>query len=172
MLVSFFTDNQESTVLASVVKGYRRNCEIGGCLSDWLAGPELGDKITAVRGKLTQAEFGERIGYSANQVGAWERGQQNPRPRALRIIAQAFGVPVEIFQAGDGEPEGSFDVADAFQMGFTAGVRRAARRVRSVVEPVLTELEAELEDGGHEPEPARYDRLSSTDEDRKTANGG
>lgn len=53
-----------------------------------------GRRIKAARalaGLDTQQELGELIGYSASEVGRWERGEQTPRRLVLNAIAEACG---------------------------------------------------------------------------------
>jgi transcriptional regulator with XRE-family HTH domain len=54
---------------------------------------------------LSQAEVGEKIGVSFQQIQKYERGVNRISAGRLWRLACAFQVPVEIFYAGLDEPE-------------------------------------------------------------------
>ena len=115
---------------------------------------------------MSQREFGNRIGYAEQSVLRWEGGLAKPRERALRAIIHEFGVPIEIFQVGDSAEE--IDTGTAFDAGLRTGLRRAASRIRDVLE--------DLEPGAgdvDEPRPAPYERHGVDDDadDQQVVNG-
>src|SRR5579864_8231978 len=61
------------------------------------APPELrrGEKIRALRRhlRLSGAAFGKHVGVSANTVGHWERGSEQPSPRACIDLGNLAGEP-------------------------------------------------------------------------------
>lgn len=44
---------------------------------------------------LSQRDLAERIGVSHMSVSHWETGRNEPSARQLRLLAEAFGVPME-----------------------------------------------------------------------------
>jgi transcriptional regulator with XRE-family HTH domain len=44
---------------------------------------------------LTQRELAQRIGVSRMSVYHWEAGRNEPSARQLRLLAEAFAVPME-----------------------------------------------------------------------------
>ncbi len=49
----------------------------------------IGSRIKAIRGKLRQDAFANKIGMHINTVGRWERGQRTPDVNDLNRILQA-----------------------------------------------------------------------------------
>jgi len=66
---------------------------------------ELKDRIYAVRKelKLTQKEFGERIGAAGNTVTNYEAGRREPMESTLKAICREFGVSYDWLKYGSGE---------------------------------------------------------------------
>lgn len=52
--------------------------------------------------KLTQKQFGERLGVRQNTVAGWERGAK-PSAAALKNICNEFGVSKTWLESGEGE---------------------------------------------------------------------
>lgn len=63
------------------------------------------DRIKAVRlaMKLTQTEFGERIGVKGNTITNYETGLRNPSDAVITSIVREFGVSESWLRTGDGE---------------------------------------------------------------------
>lgn len=53
--------------------------------------------ITAARlaAGLTQSQLAALVGVAPQQIGAWERGERNPKTAALLSLASALKCPVE-----------------------------------------------------------------------------
>ncbi|WP_251353891.1 helix-turn-helix domain-containing protein [Hominisplanchenecus murintestinalis] len=64
------------------------------------------DRIKQIRKhhKLTQVEFGERIGVKGNTVTGYETGLRNPTDAIILSICREFGVNEEWLRTGRGEP--------------------------------------------------------------------
>lgn len=65
---------------------------------------------------LTQEQFGERLGVSAQQVSNWENGFRFPSAKSLLNLAETYGVNVQISKKGvyivpDPKPSPVFDCA-------------------------------------------------------------
>lgn len=54
--------------------------------------------------KLTQVEFGERIGVKGNTITNYENGLRNPTDAVLLSICREFNVSEEWLRTGKGEP--------------------------------------------------------------------
>ena len=52
----------------------------------------VGDNIKSIRllNKLTQKEFGEKLGYSARAISDWENGNTEPDLTTLKNIVKIF----------------------------------------------------------------------------------
>jgi transcriptional regulator with XRE-family HTH domain len=67
----------------------------------------LGTRIMQIRSQkgLSQRELGERTGIAGSYLSRIENRRLEPRPKTLRKIAEALGVPVsELFQERPGGP--------------------------------------------------------------------
>lgn len=64
------------------------------------------DRIRQIRKelKLTQSEFGERIGVKANTVTGYESGVRSPSDAIVVSICREFGVNEVWLRTGEGEP--------------------------------------------------------------------
>lgn len=64
------------------------------------------DRIKQVRKehKLTQVEFGERIGVKGNTVTGYETGLRNPTDAVILSICREFNVNEDWLRTGNGEP--------------------------------------------------------------------
>lgn len=60
--------------------------------------------------KLTQVEFGERIGVKGNTVTNYETGLRNPTDAVVLAICREFNVNENWLRAGKGEPTKDMDV--------------------------------------------------------------
>lgn len=62
------------------------------------------DKILKIRkmAKLTQADFGKRIGISGAAVSRIESGENNPGDQTIKLICSEFGVNPEWMAGVDG----------------------------------------------------------------------
>lgn len=63
---------------------------------------EIGERLVLARGLLTQAEFGEKIGYPGGAIGKCERGQRAIDPEMLNRIATVYNVNVNWLVSGIG----------------------------------------------------------------------
>jgi len=60
----------------------------------------IGNNIKSIRleNKLTQKEFGEKLGFSARTISDWELGNTEPDLTTIKNIVNIFGVDYqEIF---------------------------------------------------------------------------
>ena len=59
----------------------------------------IGDNITELRKehKLTQAELGEKLGYTDKAISKWELGESTPNVDSLLEMANLFNVTVDYF---------------------------------------------------------------------------
>lgn len=66
---------------------------------------ELRDRIHAVRKelKLTQKDFGERIGVAGNTVTNYEVGRREPMESTIKAICREFHVNYDWLKDGEGE---------------------------------------------------------------------
>ena len=66
---------------------------------------EIGERIKAVRKhfKLTQAEFGERIGVKGNTIATYEIGRNAPVDAIFSLLCREYGVNEIWLRTGEGE---------------------------------------------------------------------
>lgn len=66
---------------------------------------EIGERIKAVRKhfKLTQAEFGERIGVKGNTIATYEIGRNAPVDAVFSLLCREYGVNEIWLRTGEGE---------------------------------------------------------------------
>lgn len=66
---------------------------------------EINERIKAIRNslRLTQAEFGNKIGLKQNTVGQIENGQRGITDRTIILICQSYNVNEEWLRTGKGE---------------------------------------------------------------------
>lgn len=64
------------------------------------------DRIKELRKnkKLTQAEFGERIGVKGNTITTYENGSRVPSEAVIKSICRVFNVNEEWLRTGRGDP--------------------------------------------------------------------
>ena len=60
-------------------------------------------KLVRKHNKLTQTEFGERIGIKGNTITGYETGLRTPSAAVIKSISKEFGVSEEWLQTGDGD---------------------------------------------------------------------
>ena len=63
---------------------------------------ELSARLKMLRGKLSQAEFGKRLGLSQTSIGNYENGSRTPDAKTIIVICKTFGVRPEWLLLGDG----------------------------------------------------------------------
>ena len=66
---------------------------------------EIGERIKAVRKhfKLTQAEFGERIGVKGNTIATYEIGRNAPVDAIFSLLCREYGVNEIWLRSGEGD---------------------------------------------------------------------
>lgn len=74
----------------------------------------IGTKIKELRKskKLSQAEFGKRIGVSQTTVTAWETGRAEPTSSYIASVADYFHVTTDYLLGRDGKEGNSVDTKD------------------------------------------------------------
>lgn len=60
-------------------------------------------KLVRKHNKLTQTEFGERIGIKGNTITGYETGLRTPSAAVIKSISKEFGVSEEWLRTGDGD---------------------------------------------------------------------
>jgi transcriptional regulator with XRE-family HTH domain len=91
------------------------------------------NRLRAKRENLSQEKLSELLGLQELQVGRWERGEAEPRPKNLAKLAQFFNVPASWLQyGGSGGPI----------MIPIVGIVGAGQAVMSVDDEPLGEIEA------------------------------
>ena len=65
----------------------------------------IGERIKLLRKakKLTQADFGDKIGLKAGAIGMYENNLRNVSEQSITLIAQVFNVNEEWLRTGTGE---------------------------------------------------------------------
>ncbi|QDL55325.1 helix-turn-helix domain-containing protein [Rhodoferax aquaticus] len=61
---------------------------------------DVGQRIAALRGKLTQAGFAQRVGASRSSVEGWEAGKRLPDGSSLLRMHEAFGADITYLLTG------------------------------------------------------------------------
>lgn len=64
----------------------------------------LGKRIRAIRGKLSQDAFGKKLGVSVQAVSQWENGKTRPTPDKFELMHKEFGADLSRL-IPDGTPE-------------------------------------------------------------------
>lgn len=62
----------------------------------------VSERLKIVRGKMSQAEFAERLGIHKNTLGNYERGQSSPDFGLLLSVCTVFGVSPDWLLTGAG----------------------------------------------------------------------
>lgn len=67
----------------------------------------IGDRIRQIRKeeRLTQEEFGARIGVKGNTVTGYERGNRRPSDSVVNYICHIFGINQTWLRTGEGEKD-------------------------------------------------------------------
>jgi phage repressor protein C with HTH and peptisase S24 domain len=82
----------------------------------------IGQRIKQLRKmlRLSQREFGEKIGRALNTVQKWEMGQRTPDESTLKLIAKEFNVNEEWLKTGKGEmfAEGVIKEGEAIKIPY------------------------------------------------------
>ena len=63
----------------------------------------IGERIRAIRGKISQEKFAERTGINKSTLGRYERGINSPDSNAISSICKAFHVNSEWLFTGKGK---------------------------------------------------------------------
>lgn len=65
----------------------------------------IGERLKILRQslKLTQDDFGERIGTAHNTIAGYESGRREPSNQVIRLICTTYGVNEEWLRTGSGE---------------------------------------------------------------------
>lgn len=66
--------------------------------------PGLGERLRAIRGELSQEEFGERLATSAQTIGRYERDERSPDAVFLNALMDEFGADVARLIKGEVVP--------------------------------------------------------------------
>lgn len=91
---------------------------------------------------LTQAKLGDRVGRSAGQVVAWEKGSEVPEADVFPKLAAALGIPLTALRKLAGLDPGEV-VADPVLAGLADQADDLGRRLRALsTERVREESEA------------------------------
>lgn len=61
---------------------------------------DVGQRIAALRGKLTQAGFAQRVGASRSSVEGWEAGKRLPDGSSLLRMHEAFAADITYLLTG------------------------------------------------------------------------
>lgn len=82
---------------------------------------ELGERLRAVRGDLSQIDFATRLGADKNTVGRYERGERQPDSDYLVRIHSEFGISLDWLltgQEGKQAVQPALPVSDAVDADF------------------------------------------------------
>lgn len=63
---------------------------------------DLSARLRILRDKLSQAEFGKRLGLSQTSIGNYENGSRSPDAKTIIVICKTFGVRPEWLLLGEG----------------------------------------------------------------------
>lgn len=64
----------------------------------------MAQRLRAIRGTLTQAEFAHKLGIHKNTLGRYERGESEPDTQIARQLCTLFGVQPHWLLFGSGTP--------------------------------------------------------------------
>src|SRR5437762_8765423 len=94
---------------------------------------ELGKRIRLrrVEQKISQAELGDKLGVSFQQVQKYEKGVNRVGASRLQLIAEALGVDVTFFYEGNSKPEREVDSLLFLDSSFTLRLLRAYTAVEN-----------------------------------------
>lgn len=95
---------------------------------------EAGQRIAALRGKLTQAGFAQRLGVSRKTVEGWEAGKVLPNGSSLLRMREAFGADINVLL--DGKAGGAAPALRPDEEELLANYRQASsdgrERIRQI----------------------------------------
>jgi len=107
--------------------------------------PRIGMRIRTLRLErgLSQAELGEVLGVSFQQIQKYEKGVNRVSAGRLHRVAEALGVPVTFFYAGFAPDRGRTD-SHFIELGFdllqTSGAIRLLRAYGRIANPKVRHL--------------------------------
>ena len=107
--------------------------------------PRIGMRIRTLRIErgLSQAELGELLGVSFQQVQKYEKGVNRVSAGRIHRVAEALGVPVTFFYAGFAPDRGRADT-HFIELGFdllqTSGAVRLLRAYARITNPKTRQL--------------------------------
>ena len=124
---------------------------------------EIGERIKAVRKhfKLTQAEFGERIGVKGNTIATYEIGRNAPVDAIFSLLCREYGVNEIWLRSGEGEMLQAMtedeelaaylgdvmnDEPESFRHRFTLEMENWTPEVWQMLEEICKRLETEKPD--------------------------
>ncbi len=92
----------------------------------------IGSRIKAIRKreKLTQEQFGEKIGFCKNYIYYVENGIYSPSDEFLNAVSSAFGVSFKWLRTGSGQMEVEDDPVDDELMAWLRRNPDIARELR------------------------------------------
>ncbi len=110
----------------------------------------LGERIRAIRDKarMTQTEFGRRVGLTRAQVASYEGDNVVPIEPILREIARQFAVDLNWLRTGDGDIETpAKPAAEMSTLGLLANLvnGRASPEAQLLMQWIATATELELQ---------------------------
>lgn len=123
------------------------------------------DRIKDIRKafKLTQTEFGERVGVKGNTVTGYETGIRTPSEAVVKAICREFGCSEEWLRTGSGEmfpPDDRDEILRSFGElaaerdpvvdGFVLFLRKRTPEQRAEIAKLLRELVDAMPTGGEE----------------------
>lgn len=109
------------------------------------------DRIKELRKnkKLTQAEFGKRIGVKGNTITTYENGSRVPSEAVIKSICRVFNVNEEWLRTGQGDPDIQLSRDEALAQFFGEVMQGEdpdfRRRLLSVMSRLTTDEWALLE---------------------------
>lgn len=109
------------------------------------------DRIKELRKnkKLTQAEFGKRIGVKGNTITTYENGSRVPSEAVIKSICRVFNVNEEWLRTGQGDPDIQLSRDEALAQFFGEVMKGEdpdfRRRLLSVMSRLTTDEWALLE---------------------------
>lgn len=101
--------------------------------------------------KLTQEEFGKRLGVSRNAIANIESGRVNPSDLFLKLLSKEFNISKEWIETGSKELENSnlslqdIKLADIFARLTLDKSSNKSKKIKNLIE-TLSELEEEYID--------------------------